>query len=107
MLDSGANVTVIPLDLYEKLCNQSGELQHSNKELMGPCRQQIDGAGKIRVRLSVIVNSSHSAEAPCSSETSVQMGPLVHLRPLTPCSAGTSRSFETPDSLFSCDSSFI
>ena len=40
-LDCGADVTVIPLDLYEKLCNQSGELQPSNKVLMGPCRQQM------------------------------------------------------------------
>ena len=39
--------------------------------------------------------TSHSAEAPSSSETPVQVEPLVHLRPLTPCSA------ETPDSLFS------
>ena len=30
-LDSGADVTVIPLDLHEKLPNQSGELQPSNK----------------------------------------------------------------------------
>ena len=50
-LDSGADVTVIPLDLYEKLCNQSGELQPSNKVLMGPCRQQIDCVGKIRATL--------------------------------------------------------
>ena len=50
-LDSGADVTVIPLDLYEKLCNQSGELQPSNKVLMGLCRQQIDCVGKIRATL--------------------------------------------------------
>ena len=50
-LDSGADVTVIPLALFEKLCNQSGELQPSNKVLMGPCRQQIDRAGKMRATL--------------------------------------------------------
>ena len=50
-LDSGADVMVIPLDLYEKLRNQSGELQPSNKVLMGPCRQQIDCVGKIRATL--------------------------------------------------------
>ena len=31
-LNSGADVTVIPLDLHEKLCNQSGELQPSDKD---------------------------------------------------------------------------
>ena len=30
-LDSGADVTVIPLELFEKLCHLSGELQPSNK----------------------------------------------------------------------------
>ena len=53
----------------------------------------------------VVVNSSHSAEAPCSFETPVQLRPLLHLRPLTPCSVDTPVetpcSFETPDSLFS------
>ena len=36
-LDSGADVTVVPPDLYEKLYSQSGELQPSGKVLMGPC----------------------------------------------------------------------
>ena len=44
-------------------------------------------------KYAVIVNSGHSAEAPCSSETPVQLRPLVHLGPLTP--------------LFSWDPSFI
>ena len=35
-LDSSAEGTVIPLDLSEKLCNQSGEQQPTNKVLMGP-----------------------------------------------------------------------
>ena len=51
--------------------------------------------GKFGQDIGVVVNSSRSAEAPCSSENPVQLGPLVHLRPLTPCSA------ETHDSLFS------
>ena len=50
-LDSGADVTVIPLELFEKFCNQSDELQASNKVLMGPCRQQIDCVYKIRATL--------------------------------------------------------
>ena len=50
-LDSGADVMVIPLNVYQKLRNQSGELQPSNKVLMGPCRQQIDCVGKIRATL--------------------------------------------------------
>ena len=50
-LDSGGDVTVILLDLYEKLCSQSGELQPSIKVLMGPCRQQIDCVNKIRATM--------------------------------------------------------
>ena len=42
---------VIPIELYEKLCNQTGELQQSNKVLMGLCRQQIDCVCKIRAAL--------------------------------------------------------
>ena len=45
-LNSGADITVMPLNLYEKLCNQSGEMQPSNKVVMGPRRQQIDCVGK-------------------------------------------------------------
>ena len=49
--DSGADETVNRLDLYEKLCNQSGELQPSNRVLMGPCRQLIDCVSKITATL--------------------------------------------------------
>ena len=46
-----ADVTIIPLELFEKFCNQSGELEPNNKVLMGPCRQQIECLGKMRATL--------------------------------------------------------
>ena len=79
-LNSGADITVISLDLYEKLCNQSGELQPSNKVLMGPCRQQIDCVGKIRVTL-------HSNKHTFNEDVYV----VKNLdQPLSGCTAGAS-----------------
>ena len=52
-LDSGADVSVIPLSLYERLAEkQSLKLEPTNKILLGPCNYKIKCSGKFLGNLS-------------------------------------------------------
>ena len=53
-LDSGADVSVIPLSLYERLLlkKQSLKLEPTNETLLGPCNYKIKYSGKFIGNLS-------------------------------------------------------
>ena len=52
-LDSGADVSVIPLSLFERLAEkESPKLEPTNKILLGPCNYKIKCSGKFVGKLS-------------------------------------------------------
>ena len=51
-LDSGADVTVVPVNTYTSLGNKV-KLVPSNKVLLGPCRYKMDCVGKFSAHLKV------------------------------------------------------
>ena len=53
-LDSGADVSVIPLSLFEKFDKSACQkLEKSSKTLLGPCNYKISCKGKFKAKLSI------------------------------------------------------
>ena len=50
-IDSGADVSVLPVHTYEKLENT--KLQPTNKVLLGPCNCKLNCMGKFKAKLTV------------------------------------------------------
>ena len=50
-IDSGADVSVLPMHTYEKLENT--KLQPTNKVLLGPCNYKLNCMGKFKAKLTV------------------------------------------------------
>ena len=52
-LDSGAEVTVVPKTVYDKVSNkQSFKLQPADKILLGPCKYRLNCLGKFNARIT-------------------------------------------------------
>ena len=52
-IDSGADVSVLPYDVYNKLKKQTKlELEPTNKVLLGPCNYKLNCIGKFKAKLS-------------------------------------------------------
>jgi hypothetical protein len=52
-LDSGADVTVVPKHLYDKLSNKRKvKLQSTDKILLGPCNYRLNCLGKFNARIT-------------------------------------------------------
>ena len=52
-IDSGADVSVLPYDVYNKLKKQTElELEPTNKVLLGPCNYKLNCIGKFKAKLS-------------------------------------------------------
>lgn len=57
-LDSGADVTVVPISVYDKVSNKSNlKLQSTNKILLGPCKYRLKCLGKFTARIASKKNS--------------------------------------------------
>ena len=52
-LDSGADVTVVPKSVYDKISNnRSLKLQATDKILLGPCNYRLDCLGKLKAKIT-------------------------------------------------------
>ena len=57
-IDSGADVSVLPYDPYNKLKEQTElELEPTNKVLLGPCNYKLNCIGKFKDKLSANLKS--------------------------------------------------
>ena len=60
-IDSGADVSVLPYDVYNKLKKQTElELEPTNKVLLGPCNYKLNCIGKFKAKLSTNHKSVHN-----------------------------------------------